>query len=66
MDVIVTTAQAAALLRQHPRTIARKCAAGEYRHATRDGRRWLLNLTREFPELFGKQDGREVLQHLTA
>ena len=54
MDVIVTTSEAARLLRTHPSQVRRRCEAGEFRHAARDGRRWLINLSREFPAVFGQ------------
>ena len=35
--------------------VCRKCQNGTYRHAAKDGDRWLINLSREFPELFGEK-----------
>lgn len=66
MDTIATTKQAAELLHLHPRTVWRMCATGQFRHARKVGDRWLINLTREYPELFGQREGRDVLQRVTA
>ena len=56
MDLIVTTSEAAALLHLNRQTVDRQIKQGVYRHVARVGRRYLINLTREFPELFGDKE----------
>lgn len=62
MDVIATTRQAAQMLYQTAEptksqlnAVGEKCLNGTYKHAQRDGRRWLINMSREFPALFGEE-----------
>ena len=60
MDVIATTAQAARLLHCDRHTVEQRARAGGYRFAVKHGGRWLINLSREYPELFGKAKGAQV------
>ncbi len=62
MDLIATVREAAKALYQtdsptksQVNMVCRKCQNGTYRHAAKDGDRWLINLSREFPELFGEK-----------
>lgn len=62
MDLIATAEEAARFLyatdqptKSQSNMVRRKCQDGTYRHAAKDGRRWLINLSREFPELFGEK-----------
>lgn len=56
MDLIVTTSEAACLLHLHRQSIDRQLKRGAYTHARKVGGRWLINLSREFPELFGDKE----------
>lgn len=56
MDVIVTTNEAADLLHMHRQSIDRQLKRGCYTHARKVGGRWLINLSREYPELFGEEE----------
>lgn len=60
MDVIVTTNEAADLLRMNRQSIDRQLKRGCYTHARKVGGRWLINLSREYPELFGEEEPASV------
>lgn len=55
MDLIANTRDAARLLGCDRHTVEVNARAGRYRYAVKHGGRWLINLTREFPELYGKR-----------
>lgn len=60
MDLICTTAEAAELLHLNRQTVDRQIKQGVYKHYARVGRRYLINLTREFPELFGDREAADA------
>lgn len=53
MDLIVTAREAAEYLRCDKHTVNELLRTGRFRYARKVGGRWLLNLSREYPELFG-------------
>ena len=66
MDKIVTIKQAAEVLQLHPGSVWRMCKDGEIKHAQKTGGRWLINLTHEYPQLFGQEMSRSVPTNATA
>lgn len=53
MDLIVTAREAAGLLRCDKHTVNEMLRKGRFKHAHKVGGRWLINLIREYQELFG-------------
>ena len=57
MDYIATTREAARALQCDQRTVERRARAGGYRYMCKHGGRYLINLSKEFPNLFKKSAG---------
>lgn len=55
MDMICTVEELAPLIRCSEWTLRRMLRDGEVR-GTKVGNRWLVNATREFPEIFGRRE----------
>lgn len=55
MDLIFTTAETAAALKCARGSVAAACRSGRIKHARLVCGRWLVNVSREFPELFEKE-----------
>lgn len=53
MDLIADTKRAARLLKCDARTVERRARAGRYRYCVKHGGKWLVNLSKEYPALFG-------------
>ena len=62
MDLIVTPKEAARLLGVHVSTVLHWLQGGDIKHAAKVGRNgnWFINLSREFPELFGQIEPQKV------
>lgn len=56
MDYIATTREAARALQCDQRTVERRARAGGYRYMCKHGGRYLINMTREFPGMFGAEN----------
>ena len=56
MDLICTTKQAARLLNCSQRNVERRARAGGDRFYCKHGERYLINMTREFPGMFGAEN----------
>ena len=56
MDYIANTRDAARLLGCDRHTVEVNARAGRYRYAVKHGGRWIINLSREFPALFGQRN----------
>lgn len=65
MDLYLTPAEVADRVfgeptRSKASTIARQCREGVFEHAELVGSRWIINATRQWPELFGEADPRSA------
>lgn len=52
MDRIMDIPTAAGVLGKSPIVLRRQCAAGEIRHCEKEGSKWYINASREWPRLF--------------